>query len=335
MDLWKDSVSAVVVALGHLGDVKTAFDLVKGLERHALDKSVFYSLLDAALIGGTPKDVYGTFHYADRSGLVDDWLCSNAIVAFSAGDNPSRWLKVEEYMKRMEAVRVARLETVSDLDTITINNPKKFLHGGGKYGGAMYWWVDPLVSGGMDPELKHVFCKMCKALRDSKLADKFLSSLEKAGEDLEPRSMKILLQLCGQGVRRKRCRGEPLLAISGTSEVDARERLARKKLMMSGAGAASRYFETAIRLGIGLDPIVQTAAAQAFRALRDPGRAKMIIKYSMEHQVVPPPSVFSAVMTGAKENGDKELEKEILVSMKQGEKTPSITLLLILCAGVY
>ena len=144
--------------------------------------------------------MYGTFHYADRSGLVDDRLCSNAIVAFSEGDNPSRWLKVEEYMKRMEAVRVARLEgkivpgakrraekarlrvinvqrrhnfapplrlatlvaAVSDLGTTTVKNPKKFLHGGGRYGGAMFWWVDPLVSGGMGPELKHVFCKMCK-----------------------------------------------------------------------------------------------------------------------------------------------------------------------------
>ena len=167
--------------------------------------------------------------------------------------------------------------------------------------------------------------------------------------------MKILLQLCGQGVRRKRCRGEPLLAISGTSEVDARERLARKvrveksfnnlvaisnaitfsppsfpslrssqKLMMSGARAASRYFETAIRLGLGLEPSVQTAAAQAFRALRDPGRAKRIIKYSMEHQVVPPPGVFAAAMTGAKESGDEELEKEVLLAMKQGERVRAL-----------
>ena len=164
MALWKDSVSTAVVALGHLGEVERAFSLVQGLENHILDYSVFHHLLKAALVGGKPKDVYGVFHFAHRSGLVDDQLCSKAIIAYSEVNKPGRWQQVEEYMKKMESVQAARLDYVSDIGMKQALNPKKYLiqNNTGRAGMSAHWWVDPLVSGGMDAGLKHVFCKMCK-----------------------------------------------------------------------------------------------------------------------------------------------------------------------------
>ncbi|GMH69322.1 hypothetical protein TL16_g05129 [Triparma laevis f. inornata] len=222
ISLWKDSVEQTVTALGFLGEITTAFSLVKGLQRHVLTNETFHCLMLACIRGGKPGDVYGVFHYAERTGCVDDVLCSNAIIAFSQVDSPKRWEKVEEYMKKMEVVRMAKVREFgarndpNRLAAPSERNQNSNSSGPGR--GKVFWWVDALVEERMSDELKLVFCKMCRGLRDQALAEKFLQSLEANGETLDGNSFKILVQMCGQGVRRKSCRGEPLFEVRHCKE---------------------------------------------------------------------------------------------------------------------
>ena len=203
----------------------------------------------------------------------------------------------------------AKSTTISNTDNTTFHATRFDRRSSGPGRAKVFWWVDALVKGGMSDELKLVFCKMCRGLRDQALAEKFLQCLVANDETLDGNAFKILVQMCGQGVRRKSCRGEPLFELG--KDVSPEERKARVKFMMLGCKMADRFLVHAEEMGLGTDKAVMVAFSQCFRALRKPENGADLIKAVMKKQVIPPPSVFASVAAGAKENGMVELEEEV------------------------
>ena len=317
---WTESVLIATKALSDLGDLESAFALLRGLEvpangntkgllhtYEALAKAYFDKSIQTTGPDQYARKVLEAYDLAnvrvpnpycqpgDYKYFGSATLSEYAVKSAAKG---GKWTRVENICLQMCKQQSSKADPSAESPS---SQPPHLWHEG---------WRPS------DADTVLALCRSYEIRNKEEEGEHLLQVLVPRGAGLvNGKSFEAIFQTIGHSVRRTNCRGAPLVWDSSTASqseldefeqlrTDAYERLRRIKALSEKAG-------------MGTDVHCVAGLARASRALRHPEDVKLLIENMIKKQVVPKATIFTHAIVGALESGNQELADKMIAKMEE------------------